>query len=876
MKWLASILILFCLSASARTWTTSFPATENPISEAGLWVNGGTVGLDWTDVRTTGGTAIGTVTGNGTFDDSIAIIGGSWASSQSVTGVVHIGASRPDGSLFPEVELLLRFNITANSASGYEFLFSAMSGSGCYVKIVRWNGDNSDFTYLGDGVTGSQYVVNDGDELVATASGSTLTAYIRGTQVLQVTDSTFTTGSPGVGFFCDDPTDNTQYGFHSLTAGDGTVNQILPNDRIGPWVDGVGIQGGIPNSSNMTIYTTVAAGASISTINTAIANCPSNQVVQLSAGAYNLASHIIGKNGVVIRGAGMTNTTIAFSGSDGGIYIGSGSDFYNSLRGTPVGLVNWTAGYAQGSSNLTFSSVSGLSVGMVVTLDQLNDAFFINNVGYEGASDSGRGASSLRILEQYCEVKAINGSVVTVWPPVAAPFWASGLSPQAWWMAKSSWVSKAGVEDLSIDVTGTTGQDSLEGSIAFDGAMNCWVKNVKGINAHRCHVGMWGSFRVEVRHCYFYATQNSASQSYGIECAYTGSLLAEDNIFDKVTSPIMVSDGVSMCVFGYNYMTNHYYTPSPGALMASVQTHRSHATDILFEGNHGTVWDADFIHGSSSHNTAFRNRFTGWEAWSYGGGQTTDSLRCEQIDLTNRWMSSVGNILGTAGKYSYYESIPSSKHANAIIYKVGVNTGGGYAEPVPSWPDDTISVLSFHRHMDYDTVTAGITYNATNQNVTLPASLYLSSKPDFFGSMSWPPYNPTNVTASAMSYTNIPAGYRAVYGELGPSAASITVQPQNQAVQVGQNATFTVTAIGDPTITYQWKLSGSDISGATTSAYATNSVVLAANGNSYTVGVSNSIGGELSSAATLTVTNAPATTTTLRANTVRVGTIRSP
>lgn len=104
----------------------------------------------------------------------------------------------------------------------------------------------------------------------------------------------------------------------------------------------------------------------------------------------------------------------------------------------------------------------------------------------------------------------------------------------------------------------------------------------------------------------------------------------------------------------------------------------------------------------------------------------------------------------------------------------------------------------------------------------------------------------------------------------GGTAASISVQPQNQAVQVGQNATFTVTAAGDPTITYQWKLGGANIANATTSAYATNGVALAANGNSYTVGVSNSVGGELSSAATLTVTNAPAATVTLRANTMRI------
>ena len=43
--------------AAARTYTTNFPLTENPISEAGNWINGGTVGLDWTNVSTTPGLA---------------------------------------------------------------------------------------------------------------------------------------------------------------------------------------------------------------------------------------------------------------------------------------------------------------------------------------------------------------------------------------------------------------------------------------------------------------------------------------------------------------------------------------------------------------------------------------------------------------------------------------------------------------------------------------------------------------------------------------------------------------------------------------------------------------------------------------------------
>jgi hypothetical protein len=49
--------------ALARTYTTTFPLTENPISEGGNWINGKAVGLDWANLATTNGMAIGLESG---------------------------------------------------------------------------------------------------------------------------------------------------------------------------------------------------------------------------------------------------------------------------------------------------------------------------------------------------------------------------------------------------------------------------------------------------------------------------------------------------------------------------------------------------------------------------------------------------------------------------------------------------------------------------------------------------------------------------------------------------------------------------------------------------------------------------------------------
>src|SRR4029077_388089 len=50
-------------------------------------------------------------------------------------------------------------------------------------------------------------------------------------------------------------------------------------------------------------------------------------------------------------------------------------------------------------------------------------------------------------------------------------------------------------------------------------------------------------------------------------------------------------------------------------------------------------------------------------------------------------------------------------------------------------------------------------------------------------------------------------------------APTITAQPANQTVTVGQAATFSVVASGTAPLSYQWQKNGADISGATSASY---------------------------------------------------------
>jgi hypothetical protein len=200
-------------------FSTTFPATENPISQGGIWKNGQADGLDWTNVRTTTNFAFGTESGGGGFDDSTALLNNvSWGPDQTAQGTVVVTRASSDSGTAEEVELRLRSTLTAHSSTGYEVLCSVNS-TVRYIQIVRWNGAFGDFTLLKDGTSGC----SNGDVLKATAIGSTIAGYINGVLVISITDSTYTTGTPGMGFYLnkgDAGAFASDYGFSDFSTHD--------------------------------------------------------------------------------------------------------------------------------------------------------------------------------------------------------------------------------------------------------------------------------------------------------------------------------------------------------------------------------------------------------------------------------------------------------------------------------------------------------------------------------------------------------------------------------------------------------------------------------------------------------------------------------
>lgn len=200
-------------------YSTNFPLTENPISEGGKWVNGGATGLDWNNVSTSGGLAIGHQ-GAISFTDGTAVLQNmTWGNDQSVQATVFDAVPQPQ-SCAQEVELRLRTKISAHSITGYEIAWSTGES---YFIVVRWNGPVGDFTYLIPQQDGPQYNVETGDVIKASIVGDTISAYKNGVLVATVTDSTYASGAPGMGFNLEGGRPgrlglNGNYGFTNLQA----------------------------------------------------------------------------------------------------------------------------------------------------------------------------------------------------------------------------------------------------------------------------------------------------------------------------------------------------------------------------------------------------------------------------------------------------------------------------------------------------------------------------------------------------------------------------------------------------------------------------------------------------------------------------------
>jgi Pro-kumamolisin, activation domain/Concanavalin A-like lectin/glucanases superfamily/Immunoglobulin domain/Bacterial Ig domain/Immunoglobulin I-set domain/Viral BACON domain len=196
------------------------------------------------------------------------------------------------------------------------------------------------------------------------------------------------------------------------------------------------------------------------------------------------------------------------------------------------------------------------------------------------------------------------------------------------------------------------------------------------------------------------------------------------------------------------------------------------------------------------------------------------------------------------------------------------NAGGNH------WIDSPANVLSTnswnHVALTYDRASGtaalylnGVAVAVQNLGVFTPLTTY-----DFY--LGYSPQDPSfgvgyysglmdemSLYNTALSSNQIQAIYNAgSAGKCPPQAAPVIIsQPAGQLVPLGGTATFSVGAVGEAPLSYQWQFNQSNILGNATATNATLVLtnVQAASAGSYSVVVSNFLGSTNSSNAVLTV-----------------------
>jgi len=579
---------------------------------------------------------------------------------------------------------------------------------------------------------------------------------------------------------CSTGAGTAAYNVVGTSGGSPLWSGILDPSRAIDWSQ-AGIPGGLPDAGWTQCGTTITAyTGSAGTITAALADCSPNQYVLLGPGTFTLSTSIDfgSKSHLVLRGSGANQTTLIFSGTSNAPECNLGTAAGITICGNAVNwwssptVYNWTAGYAQGSNQITLSGTAGITLlgsgsPTFLVLNQDDDGYsgypasgssvdngnyFVcadqyNATGPTGCANDGPDGTppspfAHRWQEEIVTVTAINGNTVTISPPLKHPNWRAAQSPTAILFTPN--LVQDGVENLSIDEQGNS---ALGYAIDIWGLYQGWVSGVEVENIYNWGIGANYSKNLQIQNNYIY-NGSPGPDPYGIRFSHTADNLFINNIFQKIRLGIAFDNPDTGSVIAYNFAVNAW--DNTDAMFAQYWDHSTSDDFHLWEGNIGTGFDIDLYHGTHFDETTFRNFSAGWESCANGqcGSQTAKDWGTIPIYYAayNRYGNIIGNVLGTPG---YHNTYLGPCPGNKCIYQLGTGDAG-----VP--PDDVITATTSLRWGNWDVVNAATQWNpsevpstispysnAVPANQNLPASFFLSSKPSWWPStIPWPPIGP--------------------------------------------------------------------------------------------------------------------------------------
>lgn len=594
--------------------------------------------------------------------------------------------------------------------------------------------------------------------------------------------------------------------------------ELIPAARLVDWTPGVatGVPGGIPIDRTRRIDVTTSpyladrSGARDATaaIQSAINAAVTGDIIYLPAGNYLCKGALTTgyKSGITIRGDGETTVLTATVGGASFLQIGGGSDYTWSWP--PSGNVV-TSGLTKGSRSLTIADTSAFRVGQLVQVRAVNNPAtpVISVFGYEG------------LQRQMTRVTAKTATTLSIFPPLYAD-----LSATRTVVACAQFQAEGvGLESVRIEM----GQSTAPFAVWLQQTVGCWVTDVHVRQAANYHLFLNDSVHAEVRRCFLNTLNHVGSNGAALLCNTVSACLVEDNILYKAFPLIEVNHGSSGNVFAYNLCEDS----APGVSIDS--NHGPHNAFNLYEGNITPNLQSDGYFGSASSDTVFRNWLHGiiggQMAWTVSLNRFTRAyslvgniLQRDGFTLTGDGVSlgnpNMGNSsytgtappwtdgaltgagtlaqsggdvtvsapMFTAAHVGWFIMTPATSALALItVYKdsqnVTVNgsqTLSGVAYILTPGPAgyqglDTGVAGSLVRKGNFSYFAGAIPAAEATAPDPVPASLFRTSKPAWFGDLPWPPFD---ASRPQPTYTSIPAGYRWMNG-VGPTPDPTKTQP---------------------------------------------------------------------------------------------------
>lgn len=488
----------------------------------------------------------------------------------------------------------------------------------------------------------------------------------------------------------------------------------LPADRKTVWSQ-AGISGGIPSiptqKNAVTDYGAHANGVDDDT--TLIQNCldgtSAGYACYLPPGTYRISTTLTIPNQVVLRGAGPTQTIINIYGGDNAINTGGLSVSY-SARSTIL------SGATKGSNSIVLASGEGTkySVGDQIIVEQAQSAEVINCGSWCGYWSNDENKNSRRVEAQVLNVASKTGDTIVLSGVLHRTYTSPFLTKN------TNFVKNVGIEDLYIEMK-TSNSDAV--TILLTGCSNCWIKNVKSYMTGGKHIRLRTSNNCEITGNWVNDGFNHGGDaSYGINLVdMSCDNYVYNNIAQKCRHSYIFECGGMGNVIAYNYSVEPY-NDAGDWLTSDLLTHGGHPQLNLFEGNIGSRITTDNELGSSNRNTYFRTQAQARS--SYPG--VTQPLLAFDIQENNYNENLIGCVWGAPGYTTYL------KDGRYGCASDGCPTGEGH-DP----QSQTTSIL----HACYSFKNNMVTWHGTDDH-TLPTSMYLSSKPSWYGGCTWPPIGP--------------------------------------------------------------------------------------------------------------------------------------